>query len=152
MNSAWLRTPAGVQFMAVCLERILQERNLQPFQRNGNIFGMWVQMLGQIAWATSLLVLCLWCKALNSCRRACSCGSGFRGSRRRSLEFGGEESWQHPSFLQMVMAEVSVFAGPLFLVMERIGFLAPVSFLTNRNWRDSSQTQRFPLLSKREAP
>lgn len=54
--------------------------------------------------------------------------------------------------MQMVMAEVSVFAGPFFLVNERIGFLAPVSFLTNRNWRDSSQTQRFPLLSKREAP
>lgn len=44
------------------------------------------------------------------------------------------------------------FAGPLLLVIERIGFLAPVSFLTNRNWRGSSQTQRFPLLSKREAP
>lgn len=26
------------------------------------------------------------------------------------------------------------------LVVERIGFLVPVSFLTNRNWHDSSQT------------
>lgn len=44
------------------------------------------------------------------------------------------------------------FAGPLLLVIERIGFLDPVSFLTNRNWHGSSQTQRFPLLSKPEAP
>lgn len=29
----------------------------------------------------------------------------------------------------MVMAEVSIFAGPLFLVNERIGFLAPYPFL-----------------------
>lgn len=44
------------------------------------------------------------------------------------------------------------FAGPLLLAIERAGFLDPVSFLTNRNWHDSSQTQRFPLLSKPEAP
>lgn len=53
----------------------------------------------------------------------------------------------------MVMAQVSIFfAGSSLLVIERIGFLVPVSFLTNRNWHGSSQTQRFPLLSKPEAP
>lgn len=54
----------------------------------------------------------------------------------------------------MAEAQVSSFfsAGALLLVIERIGFLDPVSFLTNRHWHDSSQTQRFPLLSKPEVP
>lgn len=133
--------------MAVWVERILQERNLQHSRAAETSLECECTCLGQIAWASSLPEPGLWWRARNFCRKAGSCGSGFSGSRRGSPEFQGEESSQHPSFLQMVMAQVSIFRWPLRgqASQSLYPFLLIGIGMTPRR-------HRFPLLSKPEAP